>query len=77
MSSESFAMTLVSMKDELSRRLKFITVAIAAWGGIAALFSLQRPYAVAAKGLVPLWDHLALEMLLPDTLVVVRASKPR
>jgi len=49
MSSESFAMTLVSMKDELPRRLKFITVAIAAWGGIAALFSLVAEEACSAR----------------------------
>lgn len=55
-------MTLVTMKDELSHRLKFITVTVAAWTGIAVLFSLQRLYAVAAKGVVPVWNHLALEM---------------
>jgi len=55
-------LTLISIKDDRRRRLKFITVSIAAWGGIAALFSLQRLYAVAATGVVPVWSHLALEM---------------
>lgn len=50
------------MKDELPRRVRIITISIAAWGGIAALFSLQRLYAVAAKGVVPVWHHLVLEM---------------
>jgi hypothetical protein len=56
-------MGLGGPKDELPRRLKLIAVAIAAWGGIAALFSLQRLYGVAAKGAAPIWDHLALEMI--------------
>src|ERR1700686_370278 len=60
-SSEAF-MTQISVNHELSRKLKMVTLSIAAWGGIAALFSLQRIYAVAAKGVVPMWDHLALEM---------------
>jgi len=63
MSSQSFALTLDSLKEELPRRLKFITIAVTAWGGIAALFSLQRLYGVAAKGAAPIWDHLALEMI--------------
>jgi LytTr DNA-binding domain len=39
-----------------------VTLAVAAWTVIAALFSLQRIYAVAARGMATRWDHLALEM---------------
>jgi len=52
----------MSANDELPRRLRMVTLSIAAWGGITALFSLQRIYAVAAKSVTPRWDHLALEM---------------
>jgi DNA-binding LytR/AlgR family response regulator len=55
-------MTLASSEPEFARRLKFIGVALAAWGGVAALFSLQRLYGGAARGVAPIWDHLALEM---------------
>ena len=55
-------MTQISANDELPRRLRAVALSIAAWGAIAALFSLQRIYAVAAKGVTPRWDHLALEM---------------
>ncbi len=55
-------MTVISMNDELPRRLKIVMVCIGAWGGVAALFSLQRLYAAAAKGRAPIWDHLALDM---------------
>jgi DNA-binding LytR/AlgR family response regulator len=55
-------MTKISANGELPRRLRMLTLSIAAWGGIAALFSLQRIYAAAAKGIVPRWDYLALEM---------------
>jgi DNA-binding LytR/AlgR family response regulator len=55
-------MTLISVKDDLQARLRFATLSIAAWGGIAALFSLQRIYGVAAKGVAPIWSHLVLEM---------------
>jgi DNA-binding LytR/AlgR family response regulator len=55
-------MSQITANDDFSRRLRMVTLSTAAWCGIAALFSLQRIYAVAAKGVAPKWDHLALEM---------------
>jgi DNA-binding LytR/AlgR family response regulator len=74
-------MTPITMNDELDHPLRFIAISTIAWGAIAALFSLQRLYAVAAKGGVPVWSHLALEMsvvwgtwaiLTPAILLIVR-----
>jgi len=79
-SSESF-MTLITMNDELEHRLRFVAISTIAWSAIAALFSLQRLYAAAARGGVPVWSHLALEMsvvwgtwaiLTPAILFIVR-----
>ena len=39
-----------------------IGITLAAWTGIAALFSLQRIYGFASKGADLAWDRLALEM---------------
>jgi len=55
-------MTLAAGEPEFARRLKFVGFALAAWGGVAALFSLQRLYGGAARGIAPIWNHLALEM---------------
>lgn len=43
-------------------RLRTIGITLAAWTGIAALFSLQRIYGFASKGADLAWDRLALEM---------------
>src|SRR2546423_13736596 len=55
-------MTLIRMNREVEHRLRLFAIATIAWGAVAALFSLQRLYAVATKGGVPVWNHLALEM---------------
>jgi DNA-binding LytR/AlgR family response regulator len=54
-------MTAIRMKDA-PLRLKNLTVAAAAWAGIAALFLVQRVFAVAMKDAAPVWERLALEV---------------
>ena len=54
-------MTAVGGRDELSRRLRFITISVVLWSGIATLFLLQRLYALAHRGVSPVWDRLAIE----------------
>lgn len=49
-------------RDELARRVKFITLSIAGWSGVAALFLLQRIFGSAIKGRSPAWDQIALEL---------------
>jgi DNA-binding LytR/AlgR family response regulator len=55
-------MTAIRVKDDHLQRLKAITVAGAAWTGIAALFLLQRIFPVLVKGAAPVWDRLAVEV---------------
>ncbi len=56
--------TMIALKDEVPRRLKIIAISFAAWSGIAALFALQRLYSVVARGVAPMWDSLALDMII-------------
>jgi len=55
-------MSSLSTNDERLRRLRLITISVAAWGAIAALFSLQRLFGFAVRGVDPAWDRLVLEM---------------
>jgi len=55
-------MALIRANEELQRRVRLIAISVGAWAGIAALFSLQRVYGFAARGVDPVWDRLALEM---------------
>jgi DNA-binding LytR/AlgR family response regulator len=57
-------MTSISFNNQLPSRLRIVTISLVAWGGIATLFSLQRLYGVATRGLDPTWDRLALEMII-------------
>ena len=50
------------MSEERLRRLRAIAISIAGWSAIALLFSLQRLFGFAIRGIEPAWDRLALEM---------------
>jgi len=50
------------MSEERPKRLRAIAISVAGWGAIALLFSLQRLFGFAMRGIEPAWDRLALEM---------------
>ena len=61
-SSESSVVGPTISREELPAPMRIIMISLAGWASVAALFSLQRLYAVAAKGVAPLWDHVVLDM---------------
>ena len=62
----SFSSLLLSWKDTpLGRRLRFTAICLAAWTGVALLFSIQHLVGFAVKGTSPAWDRVALGALIP------------
>jgi len=61
-SSEPCVTGVAISDEERSSPTRIIAISLAGWASVAALFSLQRLYAVAAKGVAPRWDYLILEM---------------
>ena len=55
-------MTAIGVRDDVARRLRLLTISVAAWAGIAVLFLVQRLYGATQRGLHPIWDLLALEL---------------
>lgn len=56
-------MTARSFRDSAGDRLRHVGLAIAAWAAIATLFLVQRLLGLAFRGADPVWDRLALEMV--------------
>jgi DNA-binding LytR/AlgR family response regulator len=55
-------MSLTISSEGLPGPKRGAIISLAGWTCVAALFSLQRLYALAAKGVPPVWDHLVLEI---------------
>lgn len=61
-----FGSSLEPLSDTpIARRLRFTAMCLAAWTGVALLFSIQKLVGFAIKGTEPLWDRIALEALIP------------
>lgn len=62
----AFPRSLETYSDTaIRRRLRFTAICLAAWTGVAVLFSIQKLVGFALKGTDPAWDRIALEVLIP------------